>query len=58
MDVSLSPSLPFSKNKSNLKKKKKPTERKDIFANDTSDGGLLSKIYKDFTTQHLKNNPI
>ena len=31
------------------KSKRQPTEWEKIFANDTSDKGLVSKIYKEFT---------
>ena len=30
----------------------------NIFANDTSDKGLTSKIYNELITQHQKDNPI
>ena len=32
-----------------IKMKREPTVWKNIFANDTSDKGLISKIYKEFT---------
>ena len=39
------------------KTERPPTEWKKIFANDISDEGLISKIYKDLI-QHQKTNPI
>ena len=43
-----------------LKMKREPTIWENIFANDTSDKGLISKIYKEFTQLHSKktSNPI
>ena len=32
-----------------IKMKREPTVQENIFANDTSDKGLISKIYKEFT---------
>ena len=42
------------------KMKREPTVWENIFANDTSDKGLISKIYKEFTQLHSRktNNPI
>ena len=43
-----------------IKIKKEPTVWENIFANDTSDKGLISKIYKELTRLHSRktNNPI
>ena len=44
----------------NIKMKREPTVWKNIFAIDTSDKGLISKIYKELTQLHSKkvSNPI
>ena len=43
-----------------IKMKREPTIQEDVFANDTSDKGLISKIYKELTRLHSRktNNPI
>ena len=43
-----------------IKIKREPTVWENIFANDTSDKGLISKIYKELTRFHSRktNNPI
>ena len=43
-----------------IKMKRELTSYENIFANDTSDEGLISKIYKEFTWLHSRktNNPI
>ena len=43
-----------------IKMKREPTLWENIFANDTSDKGLISKIYKELTRLHSRktNNPI
>ena len=43
-----------------IKIKREPTITEHIFANDTSDKGLISKIYKELTQLHSRktNNPI
>ena len=37
-----------------IKIKREPTVWENIFANDTSDKGLISKIYKEHTRLHSK----
>ena len=46
--------------KNSIKMKREPTMWENIFANDTSDKGLISKIYKELTRLHSRktNNPI
>ena len=43
-----------------IKMKREPTVQENIFANDTSDKGLISKIYKELTRLHSRktNNPM
>ena len=43
-----------------IKMKREPTVWENIFANDTSDKGLISKIHKELTQLHTRktNNPI
>ena len=43
-----------------IKMKREPTVWENILANDTSDKGLISKIYKELTRLHSRktNNPI
>ena len=43
-----------------IKMKRESTVWENIFANDTSDKGLISKIYKELTGRHARktNNPI
>ena len=43
-----------------IKIKREPTIWENIFANDTSDKGLISKIYKELTGLYSRktNNPI
>ena len=44
----------------NIKIKREPTVWENIFANDTSDKDLISKIYKELTGLHARkiNNPV
>ena len=44
----------------NIKMKREPTVWENIYANDTSDKGLISKIYKELKQLHSKktSNPI
>ena len=46
--------------KNSIKMKREQTIWENIFANDTSDKGLISKIYKELTQLHSRktNNPI
>ena len=45
----------FCTAKENISKmKREPTVRKNIFANDTLDKGLISKIYKELTRLHSR----
>ena len=37
-----------------IKMKREPTVWENIFANDTSDKGLISKIYKELTQLHTR----
>ena len=39
----------YMANKNISKKKREPTVLDNIFSNDTSDNGLISKIYKELT---------
>ena len=51
----------FCMAKENISKmKREPTILENIFANDTSDKGLISKIYKELRRLHSRktNNPI
>ena len=43
-----------------IKMKREPTVWENIFANDTSDKGLISKIYKELTQLHSRktNDPV
>ena len=43
-----------------IKMKREPTIWENIFANDTSDKGLISKIYRELTGLHSKktSNPV
>ena len=43
-----------------IKMKREPTVWESIFANGTSDKGLISKIYKELTQLHTRktNNPV
>ena len=42
----------------NIKMKREPTIRENIFASDTSDKGLISEIYKEFTQLHSRKTKI
>ena len=44
----------FCTAKENSKMKREPTGRENIFANDISDKGLISKIYKELTQLHSR----
>ena len=50
----------FTAKENSIKIKREPTVWENIFANDTSDKGLISKIYKELTQLHSKktSNPI
>ena len=50
----------FTAKEDSIKMKREPTVWENIFANDTSDKGLISKIYKELTQVHSKkiNNPV
>ena len=50
----------FCMAKENIQMKREPTIWENIFANDTSDKGLISKIYKELIQLHSRktNNPI
>ena len=43
-----------------IKMKREPTVWENVFSNDTSDKGLISKIYKELTQLHSRktNNPV
>ena len=47
-------------NENSIKIKRETTVWENVFANDTSDKGLISKIYKELTRFHSRktNNPI
>ena len=42
----------------NIKMKGEPTISENIFANDTSDKGLISKIHKELTQLHSKTSQL
>ena len=58
-DLMKTKSFCVAKEKS-IEMKREPTLWENLFANDTSDKGLISKIYKELTQLHSKktNNPI
>ena len=39
------------------KMKRQPTGRENILANDATDKGLISKVYKELIQLHIKNKP-
>ena len=47
-----------AKESSKKKKKGQPMEWGEIFANDMSDKGLISKLYKQFLQLNIKNQTI
>ena len=50
----------YTAKENSIKIKREPTVWKNVFANDTSAKGLISKIYKELTQLHSRktNNPI
>ena len=48
----------FCPTKETIKKmKRQPSEREKIFANEATDKGLISKIYKQFMQLNIKKQP-